>query len=110
MEALYAPDGSPVVVAHGRGVGAGARGRAAAGGGGAGGPRPADTLYGAWLAGACLGATTMGLHHKLCHVLGGTFGLPHAPTHAVVLPHVAAFNLPAAPDAAAALGRALGDG
>ncbi|MFC8430129.1 iron-containing alcohol dehydrogenase [Streptomyces sp. NPDC057253] len=44
--------------------------------------------YGAWLCGACLGATTMGLHHKLCQVLGGTFDLPNAETRAVVLPHV----------------------
>ena len=69
----------------------------------------ADALRGAWLCGAVLGATTMSLHHKLCHILGGTFGLPHAETHTVVLPHVLAFNLPAAPHAAAALERALGD-
>jgi maleylacetate reductase len=37
-----------------------------------------DALYGAWLAGTCLGAVGMSLHHKLCHVLGGTFNLPHA--------------------------------
>lgn len=65
-------------------------------------------LRGSWLCGACLGATTRSLHPKLCHVLGGTFDLPHAPTHAVVLPHVAAFNLPAAPSAHATLCRALG--
>ncbi len=68
----------------------------------------AEALYAAWLCGSVLGSTTMGLHHKLCHVLGGTLGLPHAATHAVVLPHVLAFNAPAAPDAAAALSRALG--
>jgi maleylacetate reductase len=66
-----------------------------------------EAMRGAWLCGAVLGATTMSLHHKLCHVLGGTFGLPHADTHTVVLPHVLAFILPAAPGAAAALGRAL---
>jgi maleylacetate reductase len=49
----------------------------------------------------------MGLHHKLCHVLGGTFGLPHAETHTVVLPYALAYNAPAAPDALTALGRAL---
>jgi maleylacetate reductase len=65
-------------------------------------------FYGSCLAGACLGRTSMGLHHKLCHVLGGTFGLPHALTHAVLLPYVARFNLDAAPDARARLGRALG--
>ena len=52
----------------------------------------ADALAGAWLAGICLGTVGMGLHHKLCHVLGGTFGLPHSATHVVVLPHVMAFN------------------
>ena len=68
----------------------------------------AEALYGAWLCGSVLGSTTMGLHHKLCHVLGGTLGLPHAATHTVVLPHVLAFNAPAAPEASAALARALG--
>jgi len=56
-------------------------------------------LWGAWLSGSCLGVATMGLHHKLCHTLGGTFGLPHAETHAVLLPHALAYNLPFAPDA-----------
>ena len=64
--------------------------------------------YGAWLCGACLGATTMSLHHKLCHSLGGTLDLPHAPTHTVVLPHALAYNQSAAPQAVAALSRALG--
>jgi maleylacetate reductase len=50
----------------------------------------------------------MGLHHKLCHVLGGTFGLPHAETHTVVLPYALAYNAPAAPEAATAVARALG--
>jgi len=64
-------------------------------------------LYGAWLAGRCLGAVTMGLHHKLCHTLGGSFGLPHAATHTVLLPHAMAYNAPAAPDALAAAATAL---
>lgn len=68
----------------------------------------ADLLYGAWLAGAGLAVTTMGLHHRLAHVLGGGLDLPHAGTHTVLLPHVVAWTLPAAPDAAAALERALG--
>jgi maleylacetate reductase len=55
-----------------------------------------ETLRGAWLAGWALGSTTMGLHHKLAHVLGGTYHLPHAGVHSVLLPHVAAFNAPAA--------------
>ncbi|WP_323182725.1 maleylacetate reductase [Aldersonia sp. NBC_00410] len=67
-----------------------------------------DALYAAWLCGAVLGATTMGLHHKLCHILGGTFDLPHADTHAIVLPYVMAFNLRATPTARAVLQRATG--
>lgn len=63
-------------------------------------------LYGSWLCGATLGATTMSLHHKLCHVLGGTFNLPHAETHTVVLPYVLAYNTPCAPEAVEALRRA----
>jgi maleylacetate reductase len=64
-------------------------------------------LYGSWLCGACLGATTMSLHHKICHVLGGALDLPHASTHAVLIPHVLAYNLSAAPAAVDALSRAL---
>lgn len=67
-----------------------------------------DAQYGAWLCGAVLGATTMSLHHKLCHALGGTLDLPHAPTHTVVLPHALAYNAPAVPDAVAALSSAMG--
>lgn len=67
-----------------------------------------DALYGAWACGTCLGAVGMALHHKLCHTLGGSFGLPHAETHTVVLPHAAAFNAPAAPEAMARVAHALG--
>jgi maleylacetate reductase len=62
-------------------------------------------LYGAWLCGSCLGAVGMALHHKLCHTLGGTFGLPHAETHAILLPHALAYNLPFAPEAHRVLAR-----
>ena len=67
----------------------------------------ADCLYGAWLCGAVLGAVGMALHHKLCHVLGGTWNLPHAETHTVVLPHAAAYNAPAVPEAMRRVARAL---
>jgi alcohol dehydrogenase class IV len=66
-------------------------------------------LYGAWLCGTCLGAVGMSLHHKLCHVLGGMFDLPHAEAHTAVLPHALAYNAPAIPDTIAALGAVLGD-
>ena len=70
-------------------------------------PARAEALYGAWLCGTVLGATSMALHHKLCHVLGGTFDLPHAETHAVLLPHTIAYNAPAVPAAMARVARAL---
>jgi len=70
---------------------------------------PARTLAlrGAHAAAMSLELAPMGLHHKLCHVLGG-FGLPHAATHAALLPHVVAFNAPAAPEAMARIAAALG--
>jgi maleylacetate reductase len=50
----------------------------------------------------------MALHHKLCHTLGGSFNLPHAEVHTVILPHAIAYNAPAIPEALTALRRALG--
>lgn len=67
-----------------------------------------DCLYGAWLCGSVLGHVGMALHHKLCHVLGGSFNLPHAETHTIVLPHALAYNAEAAPEAMARIARALG--
>ncbi len=110
VEALYAQDGNPIVSLMAE-EGAAALGRSL--------PRivadPAgdraarsDAFYGAWLCGACLGAVAMGLHHKICHVLGGTFDLPHAQTHTVMLPHVAAYNATLASSAMDRVARALG--
>jgi maleylacetate reductase len=65
----------------------------------------AQCLIGAWLAGTVLSAGTA-LHHKLAHVLGG-LGLPHAETHAIILPHVTRFNLDAAPEAKSRLAESL---
>jgi len=67
-----------------------------------------DAQYGAWLCSTCLGVVAMALHHKICHVLGGSFNLPHAETHTVMLPHVTEYNAPAAPDAMRRIERALG--
>ena len=53
-------------------------------------------LYGSWLCGTVLGTVGMSLHHKLCHTLGGSFNMPHAETHAALIPHTAAFNAQAA--------------
>lgn len=108
-EALYAPDSNPIVALM-----AEEAIRALAGSL----PRivthPGDrearttTLYGAWLCGICLGRVAMSLHHKLCHVLGGAFDLPHADTHTVILPYALAYNAAAAPGAMAAIARSLG--
>jgi alcohol dehydrogenase class IV len=68
----------------------------------------ADVLYGAFLSGLCLGNAVMGIHHKLCHVLGGRYDLPHADVHSAVLPYAAEFNLDAAPEAMQRFGSALG--
>jgi alcohol dehydrogenase class IV len=66
-----------------------------------------DALYAAWLCGTVLGNVAMGLHHKLCHTLGGTFELPHAEVHTVVLPHALAYNAAAATEAMARVRRAM---
>jgi maleylacetate reductase len=66
-----------------------------------------DALYGAWLCGTVLGHVGMALHHKLCHTLGGSFNLPHAETHTIVLPHALAYNAPQAAQAMARIERAL---
>jgi alcohol dehydrogenase class IV len=108
-EGLYAPDGNPVVALMAE---EGIRACAAALAPLQADPRDldarGDVLYGAWLCGTVLGAITMGLHHKLCHTLGGSFGLPHAEVHAVILPHALAYNAAAAPAAMARVARALG--
>jgi maleylacetate reductase len=65
-------------------------------------------LYGAYLAGTVLAGTGMALHHRICHVLGGAFGISHGDANAVVLSHVVAFNQPAARDAMGTLAHALG--
>ena len=67
-----------------------------------------DALTGAWLAGICLDTVRMGVHHKLCHLLGGSYGLPHAPTHTVMLPQVLAHQAEVAPAAMRAVAEALG--
>lgn len=54
--------------------------------------------YGAWLCGLCLGSVGMALHHKLCHTIGGTFNMPHAETHTILLPHTLAYNAPHVPE------------
>ena len=69
-----------------------------------------QALYGAWLCGVALGSAGMALHHKLCHVLGGSFNLPHAETHSIVLPHAMRYNYDGAREAMARVERAIGSG
>ncbi|MBT2324861.1 maleylacetate reductase [Variovorax paradoxus] len=108
-EGLYAHDGNPVIALMAE---EGIRACAAALRALQENPRDlaarSSALYGAWLCGTVLGAVSMGLHHKLCHTLGGTFDLPHAEVHAVVLPHALRYNADAAPEAMARIARALG--
>ncbi|WP_042391861.1 maleylacetate reductase and hydroxyquinol 1,2-dioxygenase domain-containing protein [Streptacidiphilus carbonis] len=109
VEALYSPDADPVTDAIAlEAVSAIARALPALGDDPSDLEARADLLRAAWLAGTCLGTVGMGLHHKLCHTLGGSFGLPHAETHTVVLPHAMAYNAPAAPEAMARIAAALG--
>lgn len=109
VEALYAQDRNPIISMMAEQC-IGSLGRALPGI--ARNPQDRDAraqaLYGAWLGGICLGSVGMALHHKLCHVLGGSFDLPHADTHTVILPYALAYNASAAPQADAAVGRALG--
>lgn len=67
-----------------------------------------ETLYGAWLCGTVLGQVGMALHHKLCHTLGGSFDLPHAETHAIILPHAIAYNETAVADQLAPVAEIFG--
>ncbi|WP_437023874.1 maleylacetate reductase [Streptomyces sp. enrichment culture] len=67
-----------------------------------------QALYGTYLSAVAFSSAGSGLHHKICHVLGGRYDLPHAQTHAVVLPHVLAFNAPAAPEAEQRIAAAFG--
>ena len=109
VEALYAVDANPVISLMAeegiRALAAGLPAVMAAPGDIA---ARSNALYGAWLCGMALNGCAMALHHKLCHTLGGSFNLPHAETHTVVLPHAVAYNALAAPQAMARIARALG--
>ncbi|MFJ4268430.1 maleylacetate reductase [Paenarthrobacter nicotinovorans] len=109
VEALYAPDASPIVsLMAEEGIRALVQALPKIVQDPTNLEHRSEALYGAWLCGATLGATTMSLHHKLCHTLGGTFNLPHAETHTVVLPYALAYNAAGAPEAVAAIARATG--
>ena len=109
VEALYAEDGNPIIsLMAAEGIRALARALPTVVREQSNLDARADALYGAWLSGISLGSTSMGIHHKLCHTLGGTFNLSHADVHTVVLPHATAYNRTAAPDAMNAIAHALG--
>lgn len=109
VEALYAPDGNPIIsLMAAEGIRALARALPILVEDGGNLDARGDALYGAWLAGTALGATTMGLHHKLCHTLGGSFNLPHAEVHTIILPHATAYNRDAAPHAMRTIAAMLG--
>ncbi|WP_342247214.1 maleylacetate reductase [Pseudomonas sp. OTU5201] len=109
VEALYAQDANPIITLMAE---ESIRALAEALPGVVANPEDAEArshaLYGAWLAGICLGSVGMAIHHKLCHTLGGTFNLPHAQAHAVVLPHAAHYNRKAAAEPLRRAARALG--
>lgn len=109
VEALYAHDGSPIVsLMAEEGIRACAAALAPLRANAQDMQARSDALYGAWLCGSVLGMVSMGLHHKLCHTLGGSFNLPHAEVHTVVLAHALAYNASHAPDAMTRIARALG--
>jgi len=111
VEALYAPDGNPIIALMAeesiRSIASAMRLIT---------QHPKNTegrrlaLYGAWLAGTCLGSVSMSIHHKLCHTLGGSFDLPHAETHTIILPYATAYVAETVPEAMAAVRRALKTG
>jgi alcohol dehydrogenase class IV len=108
-EGLYAPDRNPLVEAmaeEGIRIAADAMPRLLRDPGDS--AARGDALVAAWLCGTVMGSITAGLHHKLCHTLGGSFDLPHAEVHAVILPQAMAYNAPAAASAMARIARALG--
>lgn len=109
VEALYAADGNPLLslmsieamrafkmglpVLHALPQDMAARGQ---------------VLYGAWLCSTALGYVSMALHHKLAHVIGGSFNMPHAETHAILLPHTAGFNAQSVPHLLAPVAQIFG--
>jgi alcohol dehydrogenase class IV len=111
VDSMWGPRVDPIDQAlAGEGIRALAAGMPAVASGGGALSGIEQTLYGAYLAAVAFASAGSGMHHKICHVLGGMFNLPHAQTHAVVLPHVLAFNAPHAPEAEARIAAAFGSG
>jgi maleylacetate reductase len=68
-----------------------------------------EVLAGAYLAGAAFAVAGSGIHHKICHVLGGAYDLPHAEMHTVILPHALALVTPSQPEAIGRMAVAIGE-
>jgi maleylacetate reductase len=111
VDSMWGPRTDPIDRAlAGEGIRALAPGLVTVAGDGASVDGIEQTLYGAYLAAVAFASAGSGMHHKICHVVGGMFDLPHAQTHAVVLPHVLALNAPSAPDAERRIAAAFGAG
>jgi len=109
VDSMWAPHADPIDRAlAGEGIRGLARGLPAVAADPTGLDGRQQTLYGAYLAAVAFASAGSGMHHKICHVLGGMFNLPHAQTHAVVLPHVLAFNAPAVPETERRVAEAFG--
>ncbi|MHC3470908.1 maleylacetate reductase [Streptomyces sp. 7R007] len=109
VDSMWAPRADPIDRAlAGEGIRGLARGLPAVAADPTGLEGREQTLYGAYLAAVAFASAGSGMHHKVCHVLGGMFNLPHAQTHAVVLPYVLAFNAPSVPEAERRIAEAFG--
>lgn len=109
VDSMWAPHADPIDRAlAGEGIRGLARGLPAVAADPTGLDGRQQTLYGAYLAAVAFASAGSGMHHKICHVLGGMFNLPHAQTHAVVLPHVLAFNAPAVSETERRVAEAFG--
>jgi maleylacetate reductase len=109
VDALWAPHADPINAAFAsEGIRALATGLPQVTAEPAGLPGREQVLYAAYVSAIAFASAGSALHHKICHVLGGTYNLPHAQTHATVLPYVLAFNAPAAPLAEARVAESFG--
>jgi alcohol dehydrogenase class IV len=110
VDALWAPKADPINAAFAtEGIRALNTGLPKVAADPAGLPGREEALYASYVSAFAFASAGSALHHKICHVLGGKYNLPHAQTHATVLPYVLAFNGPAAPDAWERIGGAFGE-
>ena len=111
VDAMWAPNADPINAAFAaEGIRALAAGlpRVAANPADLGGRE--EVLYASYVSAVAFASAGSALHHKICHVLGGKYNLPHAQTHATVLPYVLAFNGPAAAGAEGRIAASFGSG